>query len=74
MKELLCRGGSKSDMILEENCLKGLTVHIAKKFGVNITFQILLRFMNVSYVVSVGKPMRRMHIHIHIYYVGELCV
>lgn len=30
MKELLCRGGSTSDLSLEENCLKGLKVHVAK--------------------------------------------
>jgi hypothetical protein len=59
-------------MFLEENYLKGLTVHVAKNFGLNNTFQNFLRFKNVSYVVSVGKPMRRMHIHV--WYVGELCV
>jgi len=59
-------------MFLEENCLKGLTDHVAKKFGVNNTSQNLLRFMNFSYVVSFGKPMRRMHIHVCC--VAELCV
>jgi len=56
MKELLCGSGSTSDMFLEKICLKGLAVHAAKKFDLNNTFQNLLRFMNVSYVVSVANP------------------
>jgi hypothetical protein len=70
VKESLCRGGSTSDMFLEENYLKGLTDRVAKKCSVNNTFLNFLRFKNVSYVVSVGKLMRRMHIHIC--YVVEL--
>ena len=31
MKEVLCHSGSTSDKFREENCLKGLKIHIAKK-------------------------------------------
>jgi hypothetical protein len=64
MKEVLCYSGRHLTCSERKTAYKAGSSCCKNKFGVNITFQNMLRFMNISYVVSVGKQRRKMHIHI----------